>query len=57
MKASLVGLKSGLDRGSRPAQPAVSRDPFHTVGGTVIWCSHCGEQFAGSLKKKNRHII
>ena len=57
MKASLVGLKSGLDRGSRPAQPAVSRDPFHTVGGNVIWCSHCGEQFAGSLKKKNRHII
>ena len=48
----MVGLKSGLDRGSRPAQPAVSRDPFHTVGGNVIWYSHCGEQFAGSFKKK-----
>ena len=34
------------------AQPAISRDPFHTVGGNVIWSSHCGEQFGGSLKKK-----
>lgn len=29
-----------------------------TLGRNVIWCIHCGEQFAGSLKKKkNRRII
>ena len=25
-----------------------------TLGRNVIWCIHCGEQFAGSLKKKKK---
>ena len=28
-----------------------------TVGGNVNWCNHYGEQYEGSLKKKNRVII
>ena len=27
------------------------REPSYTVGGNVNWCSHYGEQYAGSLKK------
>ena len=27
------------------------REPSYTVGGNVSWCSHCGEQYGGSLKK------
>ena len=26
------------------------REPFYTVGGSVNWCSHYGEQYGGSLK-------
>ena len=26
------------------------REPSYTVGGNVNWCSHCGEQYADSLK-------
>ena len=26
------------------------RDPFYIVGENVHWCSHCGEQYGGSLK-------
>ena len=60
---SQTGGKFGWSQGwfgpwlQQLAQPAISRDPFHTVGGNVIWSSHCGEQFGGSLKKKNRRII
>ena len=28
------------------------REPSSTVGGNVNWYSHCGEQYAGSLKNK-----
>ena len=27
------------------------REPPYTVSGNVNWCSHYGEQYAGSLKK------
>ena len=27
------------------------REPSYTVRGNVNWCSHCGEQYGGSLKK------
>ena len=30
---------------------------LHTVGGNVKWCSHCGKQYGGSSKTKNRTII
>ena len=33
------------------------REPSHTGGGNVNWCSHCGEQCRGSLKTKNRATI
>ena len=26
------------------------REPSYTVGENVIWCSHCGKQYGGSLK-------
>ena len=26
------------------------REPSDTVGGNVNWCSHCGEEYGGSLK-------
>ena len=26
------------------------REPSYTVGENVNWCSHCGEQYWGSLK-------
>ena len=29
------------------------KEPSHTLGGNVSWCSHCGEQYGGSLKKLN----
>ena len=29
----------------------------YTVGGNVDWCSHCGNQYGGSSKTKNRTII
>ena len=28
------------------------REPSYAVGGTVSWCSHFGEQYGGSSKKK-----
>ena len=28
------------------------REPSYTIGGNVNWCSHYGEQYRGSLKKK-----
>ena len=27
------------------------REPSYTIGGNVSWCSHCEEQYGGSLKK------
>ena len=27
------------------------RESSYTVGGNVNWCSHCEEQYGGSLKK------
>ena len=35
------------------------RDPSHKVNGNVNWCSHCEEQYGGSIKylKKSCHII
>ena len=27
------------------------REPSYTAGGNVNWCSHCGGQYVGSLKK------
>ena len=27
------------------------REPLYTVGENVNWCSHCGKQYGGSLKK------
>jgi len=27
------------------------REPSYTVGGNVIWCSHCGEQYAAAAAK------
>jgi len=26
------------------------KEPSYTVGGSVNWCSHCGEQYGDSLK-------
>ena len=28
------------------------RESSYTVGGNVNWCSHCGEQYGGSFKKR-----
>ena len=33
------------------------KEPSHTLGGNVSWCSHCGEQYGGSLKKLNRITV
>ena len=33
------------------------REPSYTVGGNVNWYSHCGEQYGGYLKTKNRATI
>ena len=33
------------------------REPLYTVGGNVNWCSHCGKQYEGPQKIKNRIII
>ena len=35
------------------------REPISTVGGNVIWCSHCREQCEGSSKKQklSYHMI
>ena len=33
------------------------REPSCTTGGNVNWYSHCGEQYGGSLKTKNRTTI
>ena len=33
------------------------REPLHTVGGNVNWYSCYGQQYAGSLKTKNRTTI
>ena len=33
------------------------REPSYTVGGNVSWYSHCGEQYGGSLKTKNRATV
>ena len=27
------------------------KEPSYTIDGNVNWCSHCGEQYGGSLKK------
>ena len=27
------------------------KEPSYTVGENVNWCSHCGKQYGGSLKK------
>ena len=32
------------------------REPSYTVDGNVNWYSHYGEQYGGSLKKKNRAL-
>ena len=33
-------------------------EPLCTVGRNIKWCSHCGKQYGGSLrKKKNDHMI
>ena len=26
------------------------REPLHTVGRNINWCSHCGKQYGGSLE-------
>ena len=33
------------------------REPSHTVGGNVNWCSHCGNSMEVSEKTKNRTTI
>ena len=33
------------------------RNPLYTIGGNVNWCSHCGKQYGGSPKTKNRTTI
>ena len=30
------------------------REPLCTVGGNVNWCNHCGKQYGGFHKTKNR---
>ena len=32
-------------------------EPSYTIGGSVIWHSHYGEQYGGFLKTKNRTIL
>ena len=33
------------------------REPSYTIGGNVNWCSHCGEQYGGSLGNWNRATV
>ena len=33
---------------------AEKRECWYSVGGNVNWCSHCGKQYGGSQKTKNR---
>ena len=39
------------------ARETEKKQPPYTVGGNIIWYSHYGEQYRGSLKAKNRAII
>ena len=39
------------------ARETEKKQPSYTVGGNINWYSHCGEQYRGSLKAKNRAII
>ena len=34
------------------AEGVEKREPSYTLGGNVNWCSHCGKQYGGALKKK-----
>jgi len=33
-------------------ESAERREPSYSVGGSINWYSHCGEEYGGSLKKK-----
>ena len=33
------------------------REPSHTVGGNINWCSHNEKQYGDSFKNKNRVAI
>ena len=39
------------------SQDVETREPSCTIGGNVNWRSHCGKQYGGSLKNKNRTTI
>ena len=32
-------------------------EPSYTVGKNVNWCSHCGKEFGGSLKKLKIELL
>ena len=31
------------------------RKPSYIVGGSISWCSHCGEQYGGSLENEHSY--
>ena len=50
MRYHLIPLRMAIIKKS-------TREPSYTVGGNVNWYSHCGEQYGGSLKTKNRATL
>ena len=40
IKKSIINTEEGVEK----------KEPSYTVGGNVIWCSHCGEQYGVALK-------
>ena len=45
------------DRDDKCCQEREEKGAPYTVDGNVNWYSHCGEQYGGSLKTKNRTTI
>ena len=54
MEVSLHISQNGHHKKNLPTVNAVEgvekREPSYTVGGNLNWCSHCGEQYGGSLE-------
>jgi len=47
-------LKSTTQETTGVGEDVEEEEPLYTVGENANWCSHCGKQYGGSSKVKNR---
>ena len=53
----LTPVRKAIIKHSTKINAGECAEKMYTIGGNVNWCSHCGEQYGGTLKTENGATI